>query len=377
MSALAPSTSYRIFDEPQWLESSEDVDLSPAAVWAPDYYEENEITLPGRRVDVQYIDLTSPKLESEGIVIDGPRQVRTLHESQVLPGEASFATVILNQPLDENVLKPPHSREPIPSSAVGDYREDRPASRVRLLNESQVLDGEASFATILDGGTKVHRHSPLTEFFVKTKLTLAQLVLASSALVLVLALAVIVLVSLTSSQVVTVSSAPPPTTPDTASQIVPTSVASSESALISNAQVEASGSVSPTPVVSVVDEAQAVAEAKLIERPIADDSRKARSIDAKPGAIRREVHPVGARVSSTKERVTETKKPLASVATRVAKEQAVGKTPKVPTVSKPLETRPKPNTQSAVPVTVERVETKMPSTGGGERPRTVTRKPIP
>ena len=384
MSALAPRNSYRIPDEQEWLESSDNVDLSPASVWAPDY-EEDETTLQGKQVDAQYTDLMSPNMEKEGLVFDTPRQVRILDESQVLPGEASFATVRLNQPFEESVLKPQNSWEPISTSSVDDYRERRSASRVQLLDESQLLAGEASFATVMLGErTKACCHSPITEFFVKTKLSLKQLVLAMLALVSVLALAVIVLLSTTSSEVVTVSSAPPPTIVDTASQSVSTSITESpESVLISNSQGEVSGSASPTQAVATVEQTQRVAEAKSIERPSADDSRKAPLSAAKSGAVRqeilREVNSVGARVHSPKERVIETKKQSASVARKALKEQAVVKTPNASVRSEPPETRPQPATrQSEVPVIVENVETKTPPiTGGGERPRTVTRKPSP
>ena len=384
MSALAPRNSYRIPDEQEWLESSDNVDLSPASVWAPDY-EEDETTLQGKQVDAQYTDLMSPNMEKVGLVFDTPRQVRILDESQVLPGEASFATVSLNQPFEESLLKPQNSWEPISTSSVDDYRERRSASRVQLLDESQVLAGEASFATVMLGErTKAHRHSPIIEFLVKTKLSLKQLVLAMLALVSVLALTVIVLLSTTSSEVVTVSSAPPPTIVDTASQSVSTSITESpESVLISNSQGEVSGSASPTQAVATVEETQGVAKAKLIERPSSDDSLKAPSSAAKSSAVRqeilREVNSVGARVHSPGERVIETKKQSASVARKALKEQAVVKTPNASVRSEPLETRPKPATrQSEVPVTVENVETKTPPiTGGGERPRTVTRKPSP
>jgi len=379
MSALAPRNSDRIADEQEWLESSDIVDLSPASVWASDYDEEDETTLPGKRVEAQYIDLMSPNLEQEP-----PRQVRILDESQVLPGEASFATISLNQPFEESVLKPQNYREPISTSNVDDYRERRSASRVRLLDESQVLAGEASFDTVLLGErTNAQRHSPIAEFLVKTKLSFKQLVLAMFALFSVLALAVIVLLSMTRSQVVTVSSTPPPTAVETTSQSVSTSNASHESVLTSNSQGEVNGSASPTQAVATVAETPGVAAEKLVERPSSDDSRKAASSDAKSTAVRqeilREVNPVAARVSSPKERVTETKKQSGSVGKKAVKEPAVVKTPNASAKSEPLETRPKPaSRQSEVPVTVESVETKTPPvTGGGERPRTVTRKPIP
>ena len=375
MSAQASRNSYRIADEQEWLQSSDIVDVSPASVWAPDYEEEDETTLQGTRVDAQYIDLMSPNMEKEGLVVDTPRQVRILDESQVLPGEASFATVSLNQPLEESVLKPQNSWEPISTSSVDDYLERRSASRVQLLDESQVLAGEASFATVMLGErTNTQRYSPITEFLVKTKLSLKQLVLAMLALVSVFALAVFVLLSTTTSKVVTVSAAPPPTTVDTASQSMSTSITESpESVLNRNSQGGVSGSASPTQAVSTVKETQRVAAAKLIERASSDDSRKAPSSDAKSGAVRQEI------LREPNERVVETKKQPASVVRKAVNEQAVVKTPNVSVRSETRETRPEPaNRQSDVPVTVENVETKTPLiTGGGERPRTVTRKPSP
>jgi hypothetical protein len=364
MSAVAPRNSYRIAEEQEWLESSDNAELSPASVWAPDYDDEDETTLPGRRA--QYIDLMSPNIEKEAVG-EPPRQVRILDESQVLPGEASFATVNLNQPFEESVLNPQNSCEPISTSNDDDSRERRSASRVKLLDESQVLAGEASFATVLGERTKAPRHSPITEFLVKTKLSLKQLVLAMLALVSVLALAVIVLLSMTRSEVVTASSAPPPPAVETASQSVSTSTASHESVLTSDSQGRVSESASPTQVVAAVGETQSAAEAKVIERPSSDDSRKAPSSDAKSGAVRQEI------LREPKERVVETKKQSASVGKKAVKEQAVVKTPNASVRSEPPETHPKPAT-----VVVENVETKTPPiTGGGERPRTVTRKPSP
>ena len=375
MSALAPRNSYRIADEEEWLESSDNVDLSAASVWVPDYEEEDETTLQGKRVDAQYIDLMSPNMEREGLVVDTPRQVRILDESGVLPGEASFATVSLNQPFEESALKPENSWEPISSSSVDDYHERRSASQVQLLDESQVLAGEASFATVMLGErTRAPRYSPITEFLVKTKLSLIQLVLATLALVSVFALAMTVLFITTRSEAVSVSSVPPPTTVDTTSQSVSTSTPESpESVLLGNSQGKVSGSASPIQAVATVEETHGVAETNLIERPSSDDSRKAPSSDAKSGAVRQEI------LREPKERIVETKKQSASVGRKAVKEQAVVKTPNASVKSEPRETRPEPATrQSEVPVTVENVETKTSSmTGGGERPRTVTRKPSP
>jgi hypothetical protein len=220
---------------------------------------------------------------------------------------------------------------------------------------------------------KAPRHSPVTEFLVKTKLSLKQLVLATVAFVSVLALAVIVLLSMTRSEVVTVSSAPPPAAVETASQSVSTStIESPEPVLTSNSQGNVSENSSPTEV-STVKEARAVAEAKLIERPGSDDSRNAPASDAKSGAVRQEI------LREPKERVSENKKQSASVAKKAVKEQVVVKTPNAAVKLEPREERPEPATrQSEVPAAKENVETKTPAmSGGGERPRTVTRKPSP
>ena len=125
MSAVAPRNSYRIAEEQEWLEFSDNAEPSPASVWAPDYDEEDETTLPGRRA--QHIDLMSPNIEKDAIA-EPPRQVRILDESRVLPGEASSATVSLNQPFEESVLKPQNSCEPISTSNDDDSRESRSAS---------------------------------------------------------------------------------------------------------------------------------------------------------------------------------------------------------------------------------------------------------
>ncbi|HKB68635.1 MAG TPA: hypothetical protein VKC61_22425 [Pyrinomonadaceae bacterium] len=370
MSAIAPRSSYRIADEQEWLESSDNVELSPAAVWATDYEEDDETTLQGKRVDAQDIDLMSPNVEREVLFVDPPRQVRILDESQVLPGEASFATISLNQPFEESVLKPQNSSQSISNSSVNDNCERSSASRVQLLDESYVLAGEASFATVMSGESmKAPRHSPITEFLVKTKLSVRQLVLATVAFVSLLALGVIVLLSMTRSAVVTLNSAPPPAVVETASQSVPTSTAQSpEPVLISNSQGNASESTNPSQL-ATDKETTSVAETKLIERPSSDDSLKTPSSDAKSGAVRQET------LREPKERVGETRKQPASVAKKALKEQ----TSNVVIKSEPGEARPEPATrQSELPVTKENVETKTPAiTGGGERPRTVTRKPSP
>lgn len=372
MSAIASRSSYRVADEQEWLESSVNVDPSPASVWAPDYEEEDETTLQSARVDAQCTGLMSPNIEQEESVVDTPSQVRLLDESQVLPGEASFATVRLNQLFEDGTFKPPDSYEPISTSTVDDNRERPSASRVRSLDESQVLTGEASFATVLGELTIAQRHSPITEFLVKTKLSLKQLVLAVLALFSVLALGVFVLVFTISSEVVKVSSAPPPTNPVATNQSVATSNTEAPASVL-NSQGKESGTANPTQAVATAKEMQSVAETKLIETPSSDDSRKAPPKDAKSVAVNQEI------LRDPREHVIETKKQSTSAARKALKEPAVVKTPNATVRSEPSETRPEPaTTQKEVPVIVENVEAKTPTiTGGGERPRTVTRKPSP
>ena len=362
MSAQASRKNYRIDDEQQWLASPDIDDVSPASVWAPDYEEEDETTLPGKRANAQYVELMSPNIEKEDLVVDTPRQVRILDESQVLPGEASFATVSLNQPFEENVLK---SQDSFSTASVDENHERRPASRVHVLDESYVPPGEASFATVMLGQrTKAPRHSPITEFLVKTKLSVKQLVLAMVAFVSVLALAVIVLLSMTRSENVTVSSAPPSAAVESASQSVSTSTTQSPEPLVTSNN--ASETSSPTQVATVKE---TVAEAKLIDRA-SDDSRKAPSSDAKSAAVRQET------LRDSKEGVSETKKQLASMAKKAVKEPTIVKMSNVAIKSEP---RDEPATrQGEVPALRENVETKTPAmSGGGQRPRTVTRKPSP
>jgi len=372
MSAIASRSSYRVVDEQEWLESSVNLDPSPASVWVPDYEEEDETTLQTARADAQYTELMSPNLEKEKSVVDTPRQVRMLDESQVLPGEASFATVRLNQPFEDGASKLQNSCAPISTSSVQDNRERPSVSRVRLLDESQVLADEASFATVLGELTNAQRHSPITEFLVKTKLSLKQLVLAVLALCSVLALGVFVLVITMSSEVVKVSSAQPPTTPVATNQSVATSNTVAP-ASVSSSQGKESGTASSTEAMPTAKETQRVADTKLIETPRSDDSGKSPPKYAKSIAVSQEI------VREPRERVIETKKQPASAVRKVLKEPAVVKSQNATVRSEPGETRPEPATrQKAVPVAVENVETKTSATnGGGERPRTVTRKPSP
>jgi hypothetical protein len=376
MSSLAPRNSHRNGDELEWVESSDVVDYLPASVWSPDI-EEDEITLRSKLV-THYNELMSPSIEREALV-ETPRQVRILDESQVLSDEALSAAASLNEPSAESVLEPPQSREPIAISKVDDREHPSPA-QVRLLDESHVMSGEASFATVLSD-QRAKAHSPLSEFLAKTKLSLKQLVLATLALFSVMTLGVIALVSATSSWLGTVSSAPPPNSLNTANQ----SPKSSEPILTSNSPGTVSGKISPTQTKAAAAQTH-IADARLSAGSNSTSSRKPTSSDAKVGVVHQEtlraVNPAAERVSSRKEHELEAKKQL-DVSRKALKKPEVANTRNASVKSQPREPSLKPakrqaTKQTDVTVTVKKVETKRaPTIGAGDRPRTVARKPSP
>jgi hypothetical protein len=383
MSSLAPRNSYRNGDELEWVESSDVVDYLPASVWSPDI-EEDEITLRSKLV-THYNELMSPSIEREALV-ETPRQVRILDESQVLSDEALSAASSLNEPSAESVLEPPQSREPIAISK-GDDREHPSPAQVRLLDESHVMSGEASFATVLSD-QRAKAHSPLSEFLAKTKLSLKQLVLATLALFSVMTLGVIALVSATSSWLGTVSSALPRTTLNTASRSVSTSAStpkSSEPILTSNSPGTVSGKISPTQTKAAAAQTH-IADARLSAGSNSTSSRKPTSSDAKVGVVHQEtlraVNPAAERVSSRKEHELEAKKQL-DVSRKALKKPEVANTRNASVKSQPREPGVKPGNrqatkQSNVPASVKKAETKKPPTiGAGDRPRTVASKPSP
>ncbi len=233
--------SDEVVTEVEWLEFSDRLDISPASVWVLEYDE--EVTRPGKRVvreEVEQlkadgIDDSSPNYTERSDACSGSKATarpRILDESTVLPSEASFATVRLNQPiesiavservsathsveelsanspsrrpriLDDSTILPSEAsfdtvrlNQPIESIAV---EERAPAiravedlsvkpdySRRHILDESEVLPSEASFATLASNErTTAGSYSPLSEFFAKSdmnwqKLKLAVLLLAS------------------------------------------------------------------------------------------------------------------------------------------------------------------------------------------------------
>lgn len=182
-------------EESAWLEFSDSTGLSPASVWASDY--EEDLTLQSKTAAAKELEQVTEGRDDESTAINVSRRVRILDESQVLTDEASFATVTVNEPIEQAVVKRPEQAE----SKVGESSliDTRPA--VRLLDESQILSGEASFATAMsDEPLRMSTYSPLSEFLVKTHLNLTQLMLASLLLVLVIAVTTFLFLRLTTGK---------------------------------------------------------------------------------------------------------------------------------------------------------------------------------
>lgn len=162
MSALAPKSDQT--HESEWIEFPDRGEISPASVWALDF--EDEITVQTKRA-ARRLEQSAPVTDEESVPEVRP-QVRILDESQVLQSEASFATVKMNQEV-ETTLVNPHER-----LSVDRFEEatvDAANQRRRILDESYVLPSEASFATgMLNEQSIDPAYSPLREFFVKSNL---------------------------------------------------------------------------------------------------------------------------------------------------------------------------------------------------------------
>ena len=110
--------------------------------------------------------------------------------------------LIVNFPVQN---KPPVVTRPIQNEAPPVVTppvqiESRPVAtpRVKVLDESQVLPGEASFATAIpDDSVGGYSHSPLQEFLAKTNLSLKNLLLASLLFVSIVGVSALVIVEAT------------------------------------------------------------------------------------------------------------------------------------------------------------------------------------
>lgn len=134
--------SDELVTELEWLEFSDRLDISPASVWVLDYDE--EMTPPGKRVVREEVE----QLTADGIDDSSPSKAtarpRILDESTVLPSEASFATVRLNQPIESIAV----SERVSATHSVEELSANSPGRRPRILDDSTILPSEASFATV-------------------------------------------------------------------------------------------------------------------------------------------------------------------------------------------------------------------------------------
>ncbi len=406
MAAVEPRKNHSTSDELDWLEFSEQVDLSAASVWVPDYEEDDEITLQGKRVEApveapqeaNHIDIehVPANVEEVSSQVKTARQVRILDESQVLSGEASFATVSLNQRIEESIFE---SREPIASTEVEGLNQKDGTQRARLLEESEILAGEASYATVMIGERLGGRsHSPIAEFLEKTRLTRLQMMLCGLLVVSVMSVAVIVVLNVSTSeravassvpQTETVSYSPPPTPTDAAKQTGSTSSASAiEPAVAPTSPAQVSGVANLAGVTGNVEGMADVARLPSNEVLNSEESRNTPASNPKSDEpvtpTLRESVPVAARVASRTAPVEKSKKLSGPVANGNIQKRSAIRPPAVsvrsnenkePSGSSPgkTESAPAPTINA-----VEKIEMKaLPVTGGGERPRTVTRRVNP
>jgi ankyrin repeat protein len=130
-------------------------------------------------------------------------RVRVLDESQVLPSEASFATVVLNQPLESDITGDQRAEVPDNPDAFS------PHDRMRLFDDSRILSSEAGLGTEhysdevihCDSAGVIHRaYSPLAEFLVRTNMNFRQLVTATALLISFLLVATLAIREFTAGQ---------------------------------------------------------------------------------------------------------------------------------------------------------------------------------
>jgi len=370
----------------EWLEFPDRFEISPASVWASDY--EDETTVQSKRVAAKPTEqVTADKGDEPGLSEARP-QARILDESQVLPSEASFATVKLYQQVEQSAAK---EREQFTTSGV-ESTTNRANSRTRTLDVSHVLPGEASYATVMLQ-TEARTHSPLREFFAKSSLNWGKLTI--EALLLVSVSSGIVMVAfktatqdISSSHTPTASTSANTAPPEAKPTATKPEMSGSEpvvSVAVSNQQTQVKEAIASAPQKAALEAAVEVAGDKISGRVPSEGSRKAASDDkVKMG---RKIQPEaksGARnsvtaIESKQRRQTAQQRPAvkeSEVSNRAAPTKSVGvKYPEAQIVgarrdSSPLAT----DAAAAAP---KGASTTVPVTGGGQRPRTVRPKENP
>jgi hypothetical protein len=435
MSAFAHRSNEAPAHEYEWLDFSDRVELSAASIWALDDDDETTIqtkrpakssehvpaasssesgqteigsqvrildesqTLPREASfatvvsnhETQLADFMAPELvveirsaESRAPTVSRPR---ILDESSVLPGEASFATVVLNREIQPDVFE---ARQQVVQTGFEQSLEPKSDSRKRILDESDVLPVEASFATVLKHEQNVTRsYSPLEEFHAKFRLTWKNLTMAAVVLFALSAgvtLAVLKIAESVRSRptVVTAQRVSAPRT-ELVRQTPATSYDSPRPIAASPEQKQVTPPVTAAPVVAPQPEksreeisSNRLPNATVVENsrkitPEADNKKISSKVSRQEAKARSEVRGAPATIAS-KRTVTEKPRQKEVVKDRVDRKRPLKNQVKV--VKAPAAvTRnqsPSPVRESAMRPAGEPRSTS--SGSGAQRPRTVTRK---
>ncbi|MGH9961353.1 MAG: hypothetical protein ACREBC_30210, partial [Pyrinomonadaceae bacterium] len=174
MSAFAHRSNEVPAHEYEWLDFSDRTELSAASIWALE--DDDETTIQTKRPAKSSEHVTTASSGESGQKEIGSK-VRRLDESQILPGEASFATVVLNREIQPDASE---ASEQVAQTESEQSLEPKSDSRKRILDESDGLPTEASFATVIKHGPNATpSYSPLEEFHAKFKLTWKTLTMAA------------------------------------------------------------------------------------------------------------------------------------------------------------------------------------------------------
>jgi hypothetical protein len=376
----------------EWPETSDRNEISPASVWAAHY--EDESTLKSKPVAAKGVEQIIAVSVEESRVKTAAR-ARILDESQVLPGEVSFATVTLNQPLEPTSVK---GRGQVTPSRVEEFV-NQAGPRPRILDESQVLPGEASFATVmLNPPIAARTYSPLAEFFAKSNLAWRRQAVPALLLVSIFAVsAAITLLILRTTEGDGFSAYPtantsadissPQAQPTTAqTEITPNSL---KTGSVSDGEKRISGPVASSPVgATKLNGAAEVAHDRFPKAAKSERSRNRASNDAKLKTTRNVASQDPKSVASKAASARESGKRRMPVSQRqVSVKEAVVRKKAVPierddvksssseTVVRHRDSSPWSGNAAAAQSKGELKSA--PATGGGQRPRSVARKVDP
>ncbi len=374
----------------QWLEFPDPVETSPASVWAADYDGEPPIQ-SSRGADEQPQQLTADTGDQPGAGEVRPR-TRLLDESQVLPNEASFATVKLHQ---EVGLTPVTKREQLTTTTVEESVVNRSYSRPRTLDVSHVLPGEVSFATVMLNQETARTYSPVRELFAKSGLNWSRLTVEALLLVSVLAVVTMVAFQVAKegafSSNRSLSNSADTSRPQAEATVIQPELPTpglTESAAVSNEPTQQDDQAASTPEnAERLEGAVELAPDNSSESLNSEGSRIAASHETRLKR-RKNSQPEGKSKTRNSVPVVESNKPgLATQQPRPTANDSEAGNRSTPTERSTVNS-PRPQTvearresssvtTNATSVPPKAVTPSAPVTGGGQRPRTVTRKSDP